>query len=496
MFNVKDNKLLDNGMNNSSHNPQHSEKEENALKVKDSANTNNIPTNQNYHNPESNRSKKDNSSKEKEKQNKLTLENKSSSSINLNSNISNNIINNNITNHNLYNISHNKIPNIIPKRNDFSPREKTKNNNILASAYNLNMKVVDELSNYKLKNTKLENEILLLNEKIKCLNQNQVFYTNENDILKSKLTDLQEDYKKDLENLKKYKQELNQAKNLNIKFTQNIKSSINILLDIVEIFLSPRSINPKQSTIYNENNSYSIDIYDSYNNEEERRNIVFDQIQNLLISKFNIMKKTLNVNFDVEIEKVKNWSANLFANKSNNNDINVSNIKLSIKNYESSSYESSKKNSQDFFDLSISNQFLKHNSPKFNNSFGIENDNGLDKGFKLISCEKKPSNTNLISPNVFNTNNFLSAGNISLNNITLNNVNNQSNFSNNKTKDNNTSIANINNLSISNMNSNTANIVNSKENNEEKLNLNLNFNDSFLKDLNSAQCIFFVFNFE
>jgi len=482
------------------------------------------------------------------------------------SDIPNSHLNKNSNNHNSNNI--NNYYNNSPKEN--SKKSFTLNS---TSSYKLNMKVIDEMSSYKLQNTKLENEILLLNEKIKSLNQTQIFFSNENDILKSKLTDLQEDYKRDLENMKKYKSELNQLKIINKKFSQNTKSAVNTMLDIIELFLSPRSNNPKQSLLYNDNNSYSIDIYDSYNNEEERRNVVFDQIQNLLISKLSIMKRILNVNFDQEIDKVRNWSHAFNVNKSNNNDINVSNIKLSVKNYESSSYESSKKNSQDFFDLSISNQFfIKNNSPKFNNSFGIENENAnacsnatSEKLIKMTAGNKS-SNSNIIGTNAFNTNNFLSAGNISLNNfnrinsnsnannISVNSINNilgmnSENNSNNvnnaaqhysecssssnnnnavvgreREKDCNPSFNNNNNLivntfSSSNMNShsnsnrngnNNFNYINNNNNDNNLLNnnackdnnnnnnniisdekmipTNLNFNDSFLKDLNSGQC--------
>ena len=315
-----------------------------------------------------------------------------------------------------------------------------------------NIKISEEISSYKLQNIKLENEIILLNEKIKSLNQVQIFYCNENDILKSKYTDLQEDYKKYLENIKKIKHELNQYKTQTAKLTQNLKSSLNTLLDVVELLLSPRSTNTnKQSIIYNENISYSMDIYDSYNNEEEKRIVIFDQIQSLILSKFNFMKKILNLNFDAEVEKVKNWNNTFNYNKSNNNEINVSNIKLYLKTYESHSFESSKK---DIFDLSISNQFLKNNSPKFNNSFGIENENIGDKVIKLNACQKTSdsnvnSNHNIININAFNSNNF-STGNLNLNNI---------------------------------------NPLNNFSNNEEKLNVNSNFNDySFLKDMHPANC--------
>ncbi len=452
------------------------------------------------------------------------------------------ILNNNNLDYKGLNSTHNNIPlnitttitNLHLKTNPLTLENSNFNNNYISLIdknntminlnnndlkYNLNMKIVDELTSTKLKNTKLENDILLLDEKVKSLNQIQTFYSNENDILKSKLTDLQDDYKKDLENVKKYKSELNQIKMLNIKFSQNLKSTVMNLLDIIELLLSPRGNNPKQSLLYNENNSYSIDIYDSYNNEEERRNIIFDQIQNLLISKFNIMKKILSINLDSEIEKVRNWSNAFNINKFNNNEINVSNIKLSVKNNESScSYESSKKNSQDFFDLSISNQFLlKNSSPKFNNSFGIENDTTSEKHI-MTNKGKKHSNSNIINTNAFNTNNFLSAGNLSLNNMNIMSTNSKNcrndsicSANENKQKDINSSINNINNLSLCNLNLNNnfnlENNINNLNNNNNKItketnnnvdekmiHINLNFNDSFLKDLTSGHCIFNFFN--
>jgi len=513
LFNVNDNKVKENlnstNNSNNSNNSNLSDKEK-------------TQENNNHTNSSNNSNHNSNNYKNKTKFNSYRLINSNKSCSKERINKDNNktkIINHNILENNrTINLSHNNIPNNsfnsqYLKRNSTenlhnstnnnyynnnSPRDKNQkiyNLNNSSSSYSINMANLKEINMLKIKNAKLENEQLLLNEKMKSLNQTHIFYSNENDILKSKLTDLQDDYKKDLENMKKYKSEVNQLKILNMKFNQNIKSSINTMLDIIEMFLSPRGNNIKQSLIYNDNNSYSIDIYDSYNNEEERRNIIFDQIQNLLISKFNIMKKVLNVNFDLEIEKVKNWSNALNVNKFNNNDINVSNIKLSVKNYESSSYESSKKNSQDFFDLSISNQFyVKNNSPKFNNSFGIENEATSDKLIKMNNSNKN-SSSNIIGINAFNTNNFLSAGNLSLNNLnripsTNKNIDNLNSNSANKAKDIiNASINNVNYLSLSNMNSNLINNAGKENTTEEKMiNLNLNFNESFLKDLNSGQC--------
>ena len=277
-------------------------------------------------------------------------------------------------------------------------------------------------------NKKLKTNIDILKEKIKTSKKLEINKNLEIENLKIKYTEAIENYKKELDNTKKIKLDLQKEKLSNKNIKKYFKNCLNNIIDILELLLLSKPSNHRQSVNLAENASYSIDIYDSYYNEDEKRGLLQEQIQSLLISKFNFYKKEINVDLDSEIEKIKNWNNFLnFNNKGNNLDINVSNIRLTVKNYDNDSFESLKKNnSQDFFDLSNSNQFLNLNNlnpnnlvnvgnninininqkPNFiftsnnynniNNSFGIDNDNFnfIDNSNSLINNENKFSNYN------------------------------------------------------------------------------------------------------
>jgi hypothetical protein len=51
------------------------------------------------------------------------------------------------------------------------------------------------------------------------------------------------------------------------------------------------------------NSNISIDMYDSYNNEEEKKSNLIEQIQNVIIAKVSYIKKTFNIDFEKEIQK-------------------------------------------------------------------------------------------------------------------------------------------------------------------------------------------------
>jgi hypothetical protein len=113
-------------------------------------------------------------------------------------------------------------------------------------------------------------------------------------------------------------------------------STLNILLDILELFIMQKpSYTTRDSVLRTntENISYSIDIYDSYNNDDDRRVTLVEQIQSIVLSKLKFLSVALNLILEKEISKVKNWSnlINSNHNISNLSLSNISQVKLSMK---------------------------------------------------------------------------------------------------------------------------------------------------------------------
>jgi len=197
------------------------------------------------------------------------------------------------------------------------------------------------------------------------------------ELINRKHKEIIEEMKKDVDKSKRLVGE-----NLTLKESvqkQNImmKSTITILLDVVDILLTHRGIPPnpnitksfsvtQNANQQGENNSnYSLDMYDSYNNEEDKKINIIEQIQSILTAKIAYIKKVFNLDFDKELSKIKTWNSNVKPNQ----DTSITNLKLSFKkDQSSSSSERSKRiNEKSYdFDLSVSNQFT-HQSPKFYN---------------------------------------------------------------------------------------------------------------------------------
>lgn len=122
-------------------------------------------------------------------------------------------------------------------------------------------------------------------------------------------------------------------KNYKKEFEKILTSTLGVLLEVLELYISSRPLNTARDSVLktnpnNENASYSIDIYEnSYNCEEERRFILIDQIQSLIISKLRFMQNYSGFNLEKEIIKVKCWNGIL--NKENNSILsNISNNKF------------------------------------------------------------------------------------------------------------------------------------------------------------------------
>ena len=244
------------------------------------------------------------------------------------------------------------------------------------------MKIQDELLEFKLQNSRLQNEILILKEKNKSLNNIIEMKNIENEILINKYKNIISDLNNQNSLFKEeFEKQINFYKENNLKQIISIKSLLKFSSAIVEIFLnSQNKININSS---NNNVESSIDFFDS-NIDEDRKNI-FEQIKELYITKINLIKNNLNINFDFSfIDKFKDYNSN-----QNNFKMNLSNVINSIRKNNDDFFNSfsSNKNSNDF-DLSVSKSFYNiynnsnNISPKFN-TLNIENGNNKIINYKL-----------------------------------------------------------------------------------------------------------------
>ena len=190
------------------------------------------------------------------------------------------------------NIEHNmKSENIINNNN-------SNNNNI---SYQNNTKTIqklqEELNLYKTKTLKYEEEILSLNKKIK-------------EIIEKNNKNKEEEKNSDNDSNSISSNKVNNLKKL-------IKSIFDIFLDIIELILSQK-INKENYQTQKPSESISIDIYETNTfNDEDKRSIIFEQIQQILIFKLNYIKKFYNLKLDKHCERIKNWTIFSINNKEN-----------------------------------------------------------------------------------------------------------------------------------------------------------------------------------
>ena len=198
------------------------------------------------------------------------------------------------------NLEHNiKSENLINNNN-------SNNNNNIANQNNIKtiQKLQEELNLYKTKSLKSEEEILALNKKIKEITE--------------KNTENKEEEKNSENNIN------NISSNKVNKLKKLIKSILDVFLDIIELILSQK-INKENYQTQKINESNSIDIYETNAyNDDEKRSIIFEQIQQILIFKLNYIKKLYNLKLDKHCERIKNWNLLSMNNKENNKDISFS----------------------------------------------------------------------------------------------------------------------------------------------------------------------------
>ena len=229
------------------------------------------------------------------------------------------------------------------------------NNNINSTILNHNnnnnaktiQKLQEELNIYKDKSEKLEEEIMKLNLKIKEM-------TEKNE----KIAKKNEEEKNSEEDSSFSSQKKNPLK-------KAISSAYDILIELVELILNQKTYKDKDK----ENNStqkqienISMDIYEpSVYNDEERKSLLFEQIQQILIFKINFINKIYHLGLEKQCERIKNWNLNsINTTKDNNKDISFLSFSA-FSNNKKRSHNVSMSNS----DIALGIGITPPHSPKF-----------------------------------------------------------------------------------------------------------------------------------
>jgi hypothetical protein len=153
-------------------------------------------------------------------------------------------------------------------------------------------KLQEELNSYKLKSQKLEEEILQLNLKIK-----EITEKNNNKEEEKNIENNEENDPQNIEQLKKI-----------------ISSTYYILIEIIELILNQKyKDKDKDNTLTSRQiENISMDIYEqSVSNDEDKKVLLLEQIQQILIFKLNFMNKVYKLNLDKLCEKIKQWNFNI-----------------------------------------------------------------------------------------------------------------------------------------------------------------------------------------
>lgn len=138
---------------------------------------------------------------------------------------------------------------------------------------------------------------------------------NEVELINKKHKEILDEIKKDVEKTKKLANENLSLKESLQKHNITLKSTIIILLDVMDILFSmkstahnpyfTKSLSVTQNTAQqaDNNSNISIDMYDSYNNEEDKKSNLIEQIQNVVLAKMAYIRKTFGIDFDKELQK-------------------------------------------------------------------------------------------------------------------------------------------------------------------------------------------------
>ena len=182
---------------------------------------------------------------------------------------------------------------------DHEPKNNQNYNNPMKTI----QKLEEDLNAYKNKCQKLEEEIIKLNFKIKEISEK--FKKNE------------EEKNSEEDNSSFSSQKKNPLK-------KAISSAYDILIELVELILNQKNYKDKESNLTpKQSENISMDIYEpSVYNDEERKALLFEHIQQILIFKINFVNKMYHLGLDKQYERVKNWNINTMnTTKDNNKDI-------------------------------------------------------------------------------------------------------------------------------------------------------------------------------
>ena len=190
--------------------------------------------------------------------------------------------------------------------NNIIINNKTENSNNTKTIH----KLQEELNMYKTKSQKLEEEIIRLNFKIKEI-------TEKNETIRLKKEEEKNSEEDNSSNSFSNKHKTNSLK-------KAIASAYETLIELIELILNQKNYKVKDREFKAEN--ISMDIYESsVYNDEERKSLLFDQIQQILIFKINFINKKYNLGLEKQCERIKNWNINTInITKDNNKDISFS----------------------------------------------------------------------------------------------------------------------------------------------------------------------------
>ena len=254
------------------------------------------------------------------------------------------------------------------------------------------LKLNNDLIEYRLKNSRLINEIAILNEKIQSQNEIINIKENENKLYKEKYSSFIEDLKSD--NLK-LKQNNIDIKKCNDRFSYAFKNLLNTFIDLIEFIIGnfssrSRSIRSSKSCNKNINNSKyesSIDIYDSFITDEEKKNQLLIQIKNIILIKVKYFQSIfINQSFEREIEKIQNLN-NLNLSSNIKSLCNMSNI------FKTNNNEISNSVFNEIDLLTSQNINILNSTKKIKNNQNIKNKNIISDSL-LNAIKSSPINTN------------------------------------------------------------------------------------------------------
>lgn len=236
------------------------------------------------------------------------------------------------------------------------------------------LEIQDELLELKLLNSKMKNDITILNDKIKSLEGIIAIKTKEKEQMKNNYEQLLLNVKNEV--LKENKTQIDQLLD---NYNAVLCSVLSLLIDVCEVFLIKNNSNNNSNTNVNGKNirtiqiENSVDVFDSFNNDQDKRSSLLDQIQGLLLGKMSYIKRVLELPLEKEIEKVLNWSTMSTNINLSMNGISPLKANEDIFNSISKVYFNSISTLNDF-DLSVSGHFFAQ-SPKFNSNINKEAEN-------------------------------------------------------------------------------------------------------------------------